>query len=139
MVRIAAAVLVASLGGTAWAQQMPGTAVGKSSVVKVGESPPGVGQPAGKPVGFTGPGGMPVQTARPPGKLIDLSNLSAPITAPLSPDLVVTEPKSVFTQAYDRWLKFIGLDNPPVRTTSNFTPGISRRNRERNKLTWWRD
>jgi hypothetical protein len=129
-----------SVPGLAWGQGvMPGHAVGKSSIVRVGEAPPGVGQPAGKPISYTGPGGMPVQTARPQGKIIDLTNLSAPLSAPLSPDLVEPEPRSVFTQAYERWLKFIGLDNPPPPTTPNVTPGIFRRNRERNKFTWWRD
>ncbi|MGL4423219.1 MAG: hypothetical protein ACRCZF_21330 [Gemmataceae bacterium] len=120
---------------------MPGQVVGKSSITKVGTAPPQVGQPAGTPIDYLGPGGMPVQTAKPQGQIIDLSNVVAPITAPLAPDLRPNQNRNAIERTYDKILIAIGLAPPPsvVNQSGNWTPGISRRNRERNKFTWWRD
>lgn len=119
----------------------PGSVVGRSSSVSpAGQKLPNAAPPAGTPIGFTGPGGMPVQSARPPGKVIDLSNLAAPLTAPLAPDLAgPQQDKTMLQKVYDQWANLIGLSKPPAATVPNYTPGISRRNRERNKFTWWRD
>jgi hypothetical protein len=114
---------------------VPGTPVGRS-VQRVGQSFAPAGQPAGTPIGYTGPGGMPVTTARPAGRVVDLSNLAAPVTAPLPPGRMPAGEKSALERLFDRWAGVIGIDKPKEGQPTNWTPGISRRNRARNRLPW---
>jgi hypothetical protein len=97
---------------------------------------------SGTPLGYHGPDGKPINTEKPPGQVIDLSNLAAPLTAPLPPGLDA-KPKSVFQQVYDKWRSALGLTKPatPGTTTNNWTPGLARRNRERKQqqAMWARD
>lgn len=116
----------------------PGTAVGQS-VVPVGQKFAPAGAPAGTPIGYNGPGGMPVTTTPPPGQVVDLTNLSAPLTAPLPPGLGPTAQKSTLQKLYDSWAAMIGISKPAQNLQTNWTPGISRRNRERHRLAWVRD
>jgi hypothetical protein len=118
---------------------VPGVPVGQS-VQRVGETftPVGVpaGQPAGRPIGFIGPGGMPVTTAPPPGKVVDLSNLAAPLVAPLPPGLDPPGEKSILAKLHEKWLATLGLSKPKEDLSTDWTPGISRRNRARHRLPW---
>src|SRR5579883_2132911 len=115
-----------------------GTPVGQS-VQPVGQKFAPAGQAAGTPIGYTGPGGMPVTTAAPPGQMIDLSNLSAPLTAPLPPGLGSTQSPSTLQKLYNSWAALIGIQKPTQALQTNWTPGISRRNRERVRQQWARD
>jgi hypothetical protein len=118
---------------------VPGVAVGQS-VLPVGQRQAPVGQPAGTPIGFVGPGGMAINTTPPPGQVIDLTNLAAPLTAPLPPGLGPTQSQSVLQRLYNSWATAIGIQKPPPQNLqTSWTPGISRRNRERAKQAWVRD
>jgi hypothetical protein len=118
----------------------PGQVVGQSStLMPAGQTFAPAGQPVGQPIGYNGPNGQPINTARPEGQMIDLSNLAAPLTAPLPPGLVPAREKSALEKVYDSWARLIGLSKPDPAKVANYTPGLSRRNRERNKFTWWRD
>ena len=57
----------------------------------------------------------------------------------LPPELAGTQDKTALQKVYDQWAKLIGLSKPDPVKVANYTPGLSRRNRERNKFTWWRD
>lgn len=113
---------------------VPGTPVGQF-LSPVGERFPAVGQPGGTPIGYIGPGGMPVTTTPPPGSVVDMSKLSAPITGPLPPGMM-PENKSLIQKLHEFWAKQLGLVAPQENLATNWTPGISRRNRARNKLPW---
>jgi hypothetical protein len=79
---------------------------------------------------------MPVTTVPPPGKMIDLSNLAAPLTAPLPPGMGPDRDKTALERLYDKWAAMIGIAKPQEDLRTNWTPGISRRNRERKRLGW---
>lgn len=115
-----------------------GVPVGKPVFTAVGQNAPAVGTKPGQAIGYTGPDGQPISMQRPPGQVVDLTNLAAPITGPLAPGLSDNQPKSIFQQVYDKWRSAIGLDKPTTLTT-NYTPGLSRRNRERRAMAWMRD
>jgi hypothetical protein len=116
-----------------------GVPVGKPVFGTVGQTAPAAAPKAGQSIGYVGPDGKPVSMERPAGTVVDLRNLAAPITAPLSPGLSDSQPKSVFEKVYDKWRQAIGLDKATSATTNNYTPGLSRRNRERRSMMWWRD
>ncbi|MBL8866177.1 MAG: hypothetical protein KF873_12925 [Gemmataceae bacterium] len=116
-----------------------GVPVGRPVFGTVGQTAPPAAPRAGQAIGYVGPDGKPVSMERPAGQVVDLRNLAAPITAPLAPGLTDSQPKSVFEKVYDKWRQAIGLDKQTTPTTNNYTPGLSRRNRERRSMMWWRD
>ncbi len=116
-----------------------GVPVGKPVFGTVGQTAPAAAPKAGQSIGYVGPDGKPVSMERPAGTVVDLKNLAAPLSAPLSPDLAALQPKSTLEKLYDKWRLAIGLDKQTTATTNNYTPGISRRNRERRSMMWWRD
>ena len=110
---------------------MPGTAVGQPMLTPVGTPFPKVGAAVGAPVGYTGMNGQPVDLGqRPAGQLIDLTNLAAPLSAPLPPDLAGTQSTSYLGGLYAKWKAALGLAAPPTPPTNPWVPGIARRNRE---------
>ncbi|QEL16068.1 hypothetical protein [Limnoglobus roseus] len=115
-----------------------GVPVGKPVFTAVGANQPAVGTKVGQAIGYVGPDGNPITTQRPPGQVVDLTNLAAPISAPLAPGLTDNQPKSMFEQIYDKWRAAIGLTKPAT-VAANYTPGLSRRNRERRAMAWIRD
>lgn len=115
-----------------------GVPVGKPVFTAVGQAAPAVGTKPGQAIGYVGPDGQPISMQKPPGKVIDLTKLAAPISAPLAPGLTDNQPKSIFQQVYDKWRAAIGLDKPTA-VANSYTPGLSRRNRERRAMAWMRD
>jgi hypothetical protein len=117
--------------------QMPGTPIGTPIVRPVGGEIPKAAPPAGAAVG-TGAGGIPnpldPRSPQPPGQLIDLKNVIAPYPG-------MPEPEPSFWQKLEqRWFALFQSDQPAQRPTT-WTPGIGRRNREREKeraQMWWR-
>ena len=95
-------------------------------------------QMPGTPVG-TGPGGIPSpldpRAPAPPGQVIDLKNVVAPYPGMPKP------PPSIWEQLEQRWFALFQSDQPAQKPTT-WTPGIGRRNRERDKARqqqeWWR-
>jgi hypothetical protein len=133
---------VALLVGTGWAnaQQnqplgMPGTVVGTSlpaaGVSPVGSRLPNAAPVAGSPVG-RGPGGIPAQLdprmPTPPGQPINMQKVVGPY-----PMMDNKGEPGFWDSLYNRWAMLFVSDEPAKRPT-NFTPGISRRNRERNNM-----
>ncbi len=122
-----------------------GIPVGRAMLQPVGQTfapaAQPVGQPVGRQVGILGPNGQPVTQQRPEGQMIDLRNLVAPLSAPLPPGLENPNSPGLIDQFYERWRSLIGLSRAPVSGPSpNYTPGLSRRNRERRQnQAWWRD
>lgn len=120
----------------------PGTGVpvGKPVLTSVGTKLPQAGTNGGQAIGYVGLDGKPISMERPPGQVVDLKNLAAPLSAPLTPGLSDSQPKSVFENVYQKWREAIGLSKPAtLASPSNYTPGLSRRNRERRAAMWWRD
>lgn len=109
-----------------------GVPVGKPLLTSIGQNIPPVATKVGQQIGYLGLDGKPVSTERPPGTPIDMRNLAAPLPAPLAGD---TDPKSVFDKLYDKWRQAIGLSKPTA-TANTYTPGLSRRNRERRNSMW---
>jgi hypothetical protein len=117
-----------------------GTPVGQPSLTPAGVAFPKVGTPGGTPVGYTGPDGRPINTGqRPAGQIIDLNNLAAPLSAPLQPGLMDPKPKTYLEQMFDKWKAALGFAPAPTPPASFYTPGLSRRNRERHETKWRRD
>ncbi|CAN5512684.1 hypothetical protein BH11PLA2_BH11PLA2_09110 [soil metagenome] len=112
-----------------------GTPVG--TPVRVGSLQPKVGTAAGKPVGYAGSDGKPINTQKPEGTVVNMNNLAAPLVAPLPAGM--EQPKSVFQATYDKWKAMLGFAKPAQDLSTNWVPGISRRNRERHKDDWRRD
>jgi hypothetical protein len=117
--------------------QMPGTPVGTPLLQPVGTPIPKAAPAAGTPVG-TGPGGIPTpldpRAPAPPGQVIDLTNVIAPYPGMPKP------PPSFWEQLQQRWFALFQSDQPAQKPTQ-WTPGIGRRNREREKARqqeWWR-
>jgi hypothetical protein len=142
----AAAAAVVASAVTAAAQSplspFPGTGVpvGRPVLTSVGTKIPQAGTTAGQPIGLLGLDGKPISMERPQGQVVDLKNLAAPLSAPLTPGLADSQPKSVFEQVYQKWREAIGLSKPAsLAPPGNYTPGLSRRNRERRAAMWWRD
>ncbi|MFO0935602.1 MAG: hypothetical protein U0798_03685 [Gemmataceae bacterium] len=115
-----------------------GTPIGQPLLRSVGtpvpKAAPNVGQPVGAP-----PGAQPQM--QPPGSIpFDLSNVVAPINPEyLPPALRPVQTPNIFETAYQKWLGLFGLGKPP-EVKNNYTPGLSRRNRERaREREWWRD
>ena len=76
----------------------------------------------------TGPGGIPSSVdplgPKPDGKPIEIKNVVAPYPG-------MPKPESNFWEKVEaRWFALFESDRPAVRP-SNWTPGLSRRNRER--------
>jgi hypothetical protein len=67
----------------------------------------------------------------PPGQVIDLKNVIAPYPGQPNP------PKSIWDRMVEYWEELL---SPPKITVAppNWTPGIGRRNREREKERMWR-
>lgn len=109
--------------------QMPGTPVGKPLLQPVGAQLPRAAAPAGTPVG-TGPGGLPDPLnpggPQPPGQPIDLKNVVAPYPGMPKP------PPSFWEKLEQRWMALFVTEQPAQKPTQ-WTPGIGRRNREREK------
>lgn len=101
----------------------------------VAAAAPKVGTPVGTP-----PGGQPNQSSMPPGYNFDLKNVVAPVSPEfLPPALRPQQKESLYDTAFKKWLEAFGLAKPP-EIKNNFTPGMSRRNRERaRERAWWRD
>lgn len=119
---------------------MPGTIVGRPVLAPVGTAFPKVGTNPGTPIGYTGPDGRPINVGqRPAGQVIDLTNLAAPLSAPLPPDLAGTRPKGTIEKLYDKWREMLGFAPGPTQPTNTWVPGLSRRNRERKQAQWRRD
>ena len=88
---------------------------------------------------YLGPDGKPVSTTRPPGEVISMKNLVAPLSTPLPPGLDNPQ-KNLMELIVDRMKTAVGLNKPPsAALQTNYTPGISRRNRERREESRRRD
>jgi hypothetical protein len=87
---------------------------------------------AGARVG-TGPTGIPslLDPRSPQGQVVDLKNVIAPYPGMPNPT------PSFWDQLQARWAAMLG-PTPSVVQPTNWTPGISRRNREREKERMWR-
>ena len=119
---------------------IPGTVVGRPSLAPVGVAFPKVGTQTGTPIGYQGPNGQPVNTGqRPAGQVIDLTNLAAPISAPLPADLAGSRPRSFLERQYDKWKDMLGFTRPTTQPANFYVPGLSRRNRDRHKEEMRRD
>jgi hypothetical protein len=109
--------------------QMPGTPVGKPIVSPVGSQINKAAQQVGTAVG-TGPGGVPApldpRAPKPAGQEVDLKNVIAPYPGMPKPEM------NFWQKLEDRWFKLFESDQPAVRPPQ-WTPGIARRNREREK------
>jgi hypothetical protein len=113
-----------------------GTPVGTPMLRSVGAQAPQVAPPVGQKVG-TNPTAPKAQQA-PPGFNFDLKNVVAPVDpASLPPALRPQQNQSLFDTAFRKWAEAFGLTKPPEQKVT-FTPGMSRRNRERDRQ-WWRD
>jgi hypothetical protein len=118
-----------------------GTVIGRPMLRSVGQAIPKAAPQVGNNVG-TAPGGQPAQPSNiPPGFQFDLKNVVAPVSPEfLPPALRPAQNQTLYDAAFKKWLEAFGLVKPPEVTTNNFTPGMSRRNRERHKeRQWWRD
>jgi hypothetical protein len=131
---------------SAWAQSneanpllSSGTPVGSPLLKSVGTPVASAAPKVGTPVG-TPPGGQPNQSSIPPGFNFDLKNVVAPVNAEyLPPALRPQQKESLYEAAFRKWLEAFGLSKPP-EIKNTFTPGMSRRNRERaRERAWWRD
>jgi hypothetical protein len=138
-VRIATiAILLSSVGsvfgqsGTSSPFPSSGVPVGKPLLTSPGQNLPSVAPKIGQPIGLLGLDGKPISTERPPGTPIDMKNLAAPLPAPLTGD---ASSKSIFEKVYAKWREAIGLSKPTT-VAQNYTPGLSRRNRERRASMW---
>jgi hypothetical protein len=116
---------------------MPGTPVGKPLLQPAGVPLPKAVPQAGAPVG-SGPGGIPDPLnpggPKPPGQPIDLSNVVAPYPGMPKP------PPSFWEKLEQRWMALFQSEQPAQKPTQ-WTPGIGRRNRERDKardMMMWR-
>ncbi len=117
-----------------------GVPVGRPALTSIGQNVPTVGTKPGQAIGYVGQDGKPITMERPPGQVVDLKNLAAPLSAPLSPELAATQPKSAVDRMFDVWRSALGLNKPTTPgAVNNYTPGLSRRNRERRQMAWWRD
>lgn len=116
-----------------------GTPVGSPLMKSVGTPVAAAAPKVGTPVG-TPPGGQPNQSALPPSFNFDLKNVVAPVNPEyLPPSLRPQQKESLYEAAFKKWLEAFGLAKPP-EIKNNFTPGMSRRNRERaRERSWWRD
>lgn len=116
-----------------------GTPVGRASLEPVGNGFAPAAPRAGTPVSYLGPDGKPVSTTRPPGEVISMKNLVAPISTPLPAGMDNTQ-KNLLELIVDRMKTAVGLNKPPSAVLqTNYTPGISRRNRERREENRRRD
>ena len=107
----------------------------KSVGTPIPQAAPQVGQKIGTP-----PGGQPQSPQPPPGFNFDLKNVVAPVNPEfLPPALRPQQNQSLYDAAFKKWAEAFGLVKPPEQKIA-FTPGMSRRNRERAKeREWWRD
>jgi hypothetical protein len=134
----AVAVLFPCVASAAFAQNTispypsSGVPVGKPLLTSTGTNVTSAAPKAGQPIGYVGLDGKPISTAMPPGTPIDMRNLAAPLPAPLTDN---SSAKSIFEQVYDKWRQAIGLSKPTTIANS-YTPGLSRRNRERRASMW---
>lgn len=121
---------------------MPGTIVSRPSLAPVGVQFPKVGTQAGTTIGYKGMDGQPVNVGqRPAGQLINLNNLAAPLVAPLPTELTGAKPKSTLEKLFDSWKSTFGFGPPAVTPPPNWTPGLSRRNKDRREAAqaWQRN
>jgi len=106
---------------------MPGgVQVGRPMINPVGNQFEKVGAQfpkVGKPAGFYGANGQ-FTTEKPVQPAVDLKNVVAPYPG------MPGEGKDFWDRLYDRSTKFMGIDQPKI-VQQNWTPGLSRRNRER--------
>jgi hypothetical protein len=136
---IAIADLASAQGNPPSPYPMPGTIVSRPSLAPVGTRLPNAAPKIGTPVGYTGPDGQPINPGqRPAGQIVNLNNLSAPLVAPLPTDLTGAKPKTYLEQLFDKWKATFGFGPPAVTPPQTWTPGISRRNRDRkDSATAW--
>ena len=106
---------------------MPGgTPVGRAAIAPVGTQQPQVGTQfpkVGQPAGFMGTDGK-FTIEKPMQQVVDPKAVVAPY-----PGMPGEEP-DFWDRLYARSLKVMGM-NQPVIVQKNYTPGLSRRNRER--------
>lgn len=136
---IAATAAISAQTNTANPLLSSGTPVGSPLLKPVGTPVAAAAPKVGNPVG-TPPGGQPNQASLPPGFQFDLKNLVAPVNPEYLPAALRPQQKeSLYEAAFKKWLDAFGLAKPP-EVKSTFTPGMSRRNRERaRERAWWRD
>ena len=121
-----AAALMFTLG-FAEAQSMPGTPVGTPIVVPVGQQIPKAVPPAGNRVGAA-PNGQAapnlnstLNMTTPPGQVVDMNNVATPYPG-------MPKKNSYLTSLSNAWFSLF-QSNAPAKT-SNWTPGIARRNHQ---------
>ena len=132
-------VLSLAVSASAQAPLAGGTPVGRASLQPVGNGFAPAAPSAGTPVSYLGPDGKPVSTTRPPGEVISMKNLVAPLSTPLPAGLDNPQ-KNLLELIVDRMKTAVGLSRPPsAALQTNYTPGISRRNRERREESRRRD
>lgn len=115
-----------------------GTPVGRPVLLPVGQQVAPAAPKAGTAIGYRGLDGNPIGSTPPPGQVVDLNNLAAPLTAPLPPGMGPQQ-KPIWQKAYDGWRSLLGLDKPAMNLQTNWVPGLGRRTRERREATWRRD
>jgi len=128
-----------AVSASAQAPLAGGTPVGRASFQPVGNGFAPAAPSAGTPVSYLGPDGKPVSTTRPPGEVISMKNLVAPLSTPLPAGLDNPQ-KNLLELIVDRMKTAVGFSRPPsAALQTNYTPGISRRNRERREESRRRD
>ena len=119
--------------------QMPGTTVGTQLLRPVGTQIPKAAPAAGSPVGSTPGATLPTDlTGTLPGQAINKAAVVGPL--PDSFDMLPTEP-SLWDKFVAKFGASLGFISPEPRAP-NWTPGLSRRNRERAQMKtehWRRD
>ena len=115
-----------------------GTPVGTPMLRSVGVQAPPAAPPVGQKVGTNPTAPKGTSSPTPPGFQFDLKNVVAPVDPSfLPPALRPPQNQSLYDTAFKKWAEAFGLAKPPEQRVT-FTPGMSRRNRERDRQ-WWRD
>ena len=119
--------LVGCAGAASAQYVMPGgTPVGRAMITPVGTQQEGVGTKfpkVGQPAGYRGTDGT-ITTEKPAQPNVDLKNVVAPYPG------MPGEGPDFWDRLYDRSMRAMGINQPKI-VQQNYTPGLSRRNRER--------
>lgn len=127
-----------AVGAAPGQQQMPGTNVGKPLLQNVGTVFPKAVSPAGAAVG-TAPGKVP-QTS--PSATLPGGNINyGAVVGPLPRGTIAPGEQTLWDKVVDRFGDTLGITSAEPRSPA-WTPGIARRNRDRDKekfAQWRRD
>lgn len=137
---------VAGLTGNVLAQSgeaMPGTIVSNVSgerVHEVGREQPKVGKKVGTPINLPTTNNMmrPYNPANPYEQLQGSNLSSKSVVAPVN-GYTDQVNMSAYDQVMEKMKSLVGLGKKPPTPSPNFTPGIFRRDRQREQERWVRD